>query len=1809
MGGVREGLELAPTSLVDVFDKLAQDSAVLPAVCGHCGDGDASSFSWAELRHASLVVAHRVAAELVELDVESCGDVGLGQLGLVALLACRSPVWLAATLGVLRCGRPFVWMGAGELPSKNRHMEATRNMTILEVLGPRLILVGTGVVDEVVPDWGRAATAPRLLPLADGITAAPVDPSPAMGRIMAENSHRTMCYMLTGGTTGISKCVEVTHNMALHEVRAYPQVAPGLSAKDRVLQHTPVLWAASALGQLDIALTFGATICICSDLEQDTIAAHRVTVLGVAPSSLLALSPQVVPSVRYVFTWGEEMPQVLAERWRKAGIEVLSLLISTEYWLSFVNEGQTSSAGRAIYRAIDGVDFAVLPVDGLRPLQEPDSFGELCLRGAMVTPGYTAGLGEDGAGSMPFIEAADGDGPFFRTRDLVRLVGGGSGSSRASPRRLEFYGRSDQLVKVAGQFVDLTAVERQLEGILGGGPAARHGEGGEENGEQHSDARVAIVASRDAAGAAMPSSAPIAHVFVTPGCVAASPARVTSLLARMRQAVPRGAALHVVNGPLPRDALTGKIDKRALLAGVVGRPPSLPSGPALKKVLQKFPQWWFLTVLAGALDIPSLLQVLLARSAPRWPGSAWALQVAFHMFSMPYLWLLSMHMPRESFRRFINYVPFGRLGLVCLLHHYLRRASSRSAPLGARLASASLAVGTLGGMTQAWRRGRLLPWLLTFWFAVPDCIRFECGWWLTSQGWSWFADQLCSAVLDAPAAGLALCGRMLWAAPQLPARCRELLQMVAALRQPYKLPAALRDEEEEQQKFVDASVAAGSAVEEEEADEEGEEQDVSGMGGDDWDLLPDCQRRSAHLITVQETDSAGRSCAGVPEPSRSDERAFVFQPEWENIWSECVADAADAARTQHSPITLVSTEQPLEAVASVLPGPTPTIESTLVALDNSMPAPSSGMSAPRAPPVVESVWQCCRCEKMLSWGMQWANENGAYFCKPCQKEFDNTWWYAHPRDVVDVSQRMDSDAEKEVRDGAGGSSAGHSASGSTAPRAWATTAEGARLLHLLSPHLGTDAPCASRNLAGIDSLAVLSLCSTLRADTPGLIIRPQDVFECSCVGDLLELVEAQAHRAHASAAQPSSDMRPCAVAAGLTANGSKRERAVWFTVGQYTGTCKWMYGCRGLLDEHSFRSAAARLIARHEGLHAELCDGDVVGTDILRLVKDVASFHTVLWPEVESAAARTPRWARKPLALLVQAVRGAATWSIKGSWPRSSPQLITQSFLDDRVKVVRCRSWAEVEEASNRLRESFRPPFVMALFLLDSPFRATDHWETSGQDSVTAQSTQLATQLRRIGHVIERAPGNAAARLRAAPRNPETRSEPQINTDPWMNPVADPWSAKFSDAEAPAPSQPWPQQQTTQPPHQDDAWANYGKRASAGNFRADPEGQTPPHKFGPPSSYVQFVVSHAYSDGYSGVPLIHDLGTLYTRAEGSKRAHGRGDNATPLTAASVLTPLPHGAAFDTLQSRFFAALEGQPKWKSQDQMSLRAQNFDPLCEPRWQPWCYNHEVLLECGSVSLLRQCSQNYGVPFDVVLLSVVLAAMFRACVAPVVSPGAPATSSQAVSVGSSSSIPAPLQLTLYAPMRDGDLNEAMVGLFSDFRDVTVPCGLPTTVLGFCLDLAAVIRHRRWTVFDPMQNSERILVNILPLDEQVRCAQQFRQTRAHEYRGRRRREPSERKTWKQHGRPMRITLEQEAVDAWWISLDVNSSYYPTTWCRAFVKELRCVLEDLALRPLVPVLFTSGRPNLGALPMGIAHADTDAGACAVARGEDASPLG
>ncbi|CAJ1399815.1 unnamed protein product [Effrenium voratum] len=1284
----------AMSSFADAFDHWAQVMPERPAV------RDARScLTWAELRAASerLAAAIGAAAETSET---------------VGLLAKRSPPWLAATLALLRLGRPFAWMGA-ELPKAKRPAELRRNEEILEVLRPGLVLLGDNLPPEALPDFEALPQPPRLLRIGECLASAPAPPLRPAPLVPPRRAERgaLMCFQLTGGTTGGSKVVEVTHAMALHELAAYPKAFPELSHEDRVLQHTPVLWAASALGQIDVAVSVGATICIAETLDQDALRELQPTVLGVVPSSLESLQPAEAKTVRWIFTWGETLPPALGSRWAERR-RVVELLISTEYWLSLYSAGR-SSEGRSIYKAVPGAEVAVA-TDG-QVQRHVGATGELCLRGPMVTTGYR------GLEGSSFIDAGDG-APYFKTSDLVTLVG-------SDPTCLEFRGRSDMLVKVGGQFVDLLEAEMRLKAALLPPP------------ESTATASAESLAQEVAV---LPGSAggPRAHVFVSASD--GSGAAAARLIQRARGALP-GSALHLLGKALPKDPISNKVDRRSLLGGLVGEMETQDIWPVLRARLQTQLLWLTVMGLPGVVDLS--LRNISRRMR--------VLGLGLHLWLVPYLWLLSLHVPVRQCRYVINYVPFGRVGLLCLWYH-LARGAGRTA----LLARGALAVAAGAGVVLAARLNAVLPWWVAFWLAIPETAQGECDWWLKKEGWKWYGDELVEKALSAPSRSVVWGDNLLQLVLDLPSHLGRLRSLKP---EPYELPEEL------------------------------------------------CARPQADEVKAGTSPGAGLGLASStgtePEPAEA-----ASSPEAAPFAACAKVEVEEAGPEAAAPATSVeATEEAASSPEAAAPAACTEPEVEKV---GSPEAAAPAVSEPKLPEVADNFgafegasepeWSCEECRVPLPWGSDWRQEAELFYCRSCHKGFDDRWWDFHTRDVVELEVAAD-EAEADA-----------SGEGSSECDLRPRTLAGQELLRWLprqQPRL------SEARLSGVDSLAVLTLCRQLRLAVPGLRLRPQDVFQCDTLGELLTLVEGCPLDAADDLPAPSY--------------GPGESRAVWFTPGQVNNTCKWLYGCKGLLDEGCFRRACARLLGRHEGLRAEL---GPVGMEMLRFLRDVPALHAPLWPQLE------PRARKLGLARPLRACKELCAWGLKHSWPRSHPRPVTRQFLEERVLVVRCKSWRDLELAYSRLREEWRSPVAIALFLLE-----------------------------------------------------RGREEKSMST--WERP---------------------------------EDWRG-------------------------PTSFLQFIVSHAWSDGFCGVPLVQDFSALYVQEEA---AAGKGSG---VCQASLL-PLPNGAAFQALESRLFAALDCQPGWSHPDQMSLRSAIFDET--PKWTPWVYNHEVLLEASAVAGLRSCA---GRTFDV--------------------------------------------------------------------------------------------------------------------------------------------------------------------------------------------------------------------------------------------------
>ena len=365
----------------------------------------------------------------------------------VAIFLRQGREWYATCIAAWRLGIPVVAL-SNDLPSGQA--EAERAARVAKELRP-LALISDDSAFEVpslpedclrlsLEDVRKAAALPANLQDSARVSPASV-----------------LCYVFTGGTTRHSKCVAVTHGMALWEIEHYKTALRGMAtSSDRMLQYSSAYWGAAIFGQADLALAFGACNVIIRANVPEEIAAicadYSVSVLGIVPSQLRGAWPggprTRAKSLRVLIAWAEKIPPKLAKEWLEH-LPVVELLIASEYWLCLGSDCRTwtdpvDGTERHILQPLPDLDFKLLKEDGTEAQEQ--ECGELFLTGPTVFAGYVDGAGRIGCTFFKYLDSKR----YYGTRDRLKRVPGGG---------LAYVGRTDSLTKSGGAWQDLSAVE------------------------------------------------------------------------------------------------------------------------------------------------------------------------------------------------------------------------------------------------------------------------------------------------------------------------------------------------------------------------------------------------------------------------------------------------------------------------------------------------------------------------------------------------------------------------------------------------------------------------------------------------------------------------------------------------------------------------------------------------------------------------------------------------------------------------------------------------------------------------------------------------------------------------------------------------------------------------------------------------------------------------------------------------------------------------------------------------------------------------------------------------------------------------------------------------------------------------------------------------------------------------------------------------------------------------------------------------------------------------------------------------------
>jgi iturin family lipopeptide synthetase A len=430
---------------------------------------------------------------------------GAGPEERIVLFVERTLSTIVGLLGILKAGAAYV-------PVDPAYPQA-RVAFILEDAGACMVLTESTLVPRLPaqaprslcldrPEWGSRGTQLRH----------PNSPTP-------EN----LAYVIyTSGSTGRPKGVGIEHRSIVNYVL-------GISQRlrfDPGMHHALVSTIAADLGNTVIfpALATGGCLHVISQeraesqaLLSEYFTRHRIDVLKIAPSHLAALQdgkdPELVLPRRRLILGGEPSPlERIAElRAMAPACEIYNHYGPTETTvgvLTYRVDGRlpsTRTGTLPLGTALPNCNVHVLNTDG-RPCS-PGEQGELFIGGAGVARGY---LNRPELTAERFVADPFDSSPgarLYRSGDLGRRLPDGS---------IEFCGRIDNQVKLAGHRVELGEIEqvlREHDGVRDAIVLAQE----ERSGERQLVAYVVAKRAHQplwshAAVHVLPDGAPVAHL-------------------------------------------------------------------------------------------------------------------------------------------------------------------------------------------------------------------------------------------------------------------------------------------------------------------------------------------------------------------------------------------------------------------------------------------------------------------------------------------------------------------------------------------------------------------------------------------------------------------------------------------------------------------------------------------------------------------------------------------------------------------------------------------------------------------------------------------------------------------------------------------------------------------------------------------------------------------------------------------------------------------------------------------------------------------------------------------------------------------------------------------------------------------------------------------------------------------------------------------------------------------------------------------------------------------------------------------------
>jgi amino acid adenylation domain-containing protein len=396
-------------------------------------DGEAS-YTFEQLERG----AQRVASVLQEAGVRHGDKVAV----LTSKRACI-PLFAAS-----------IWkLGAVYVPIDSQNPPA-RTEKLLQQLQPAAVLGNSADLEKIAHPSVRLSFS-SLLDLA-------ADPSASAWSNYPEVKEDEPAYIIfTSGSTGTPKGVMISHGSLLDYFYNHNQVLR-FTSESRVLSFAPFHFDVSIEDTI-LPLSLGAFVyqyrgMTISALVRRVLTRYKIThiiavstVLTVITSDSNPLTSQVLPDLKMIMTGAEVCDPKIINTWKRnfpdgRVINAYGPTEATIVCLTHTIEKPDDQRTRSypIGRPLDGVLMKIIGEQ--KEITQAGEEGELWIGGSQVMIGY---LG-DAEATARAVQVRDGV-RYYRTGDVCRLDENGN---------VEFVGRQDDEVKLAGRRINLREVSQ-----------------------------------------------------------------------------------------------------------------------------------------------------------------------------------------------------------------------------------------------------------------------------------------------------------------------------------------------------------------------------------------------------------------------------------------------------------------------------------------------------------------------------------------------------------------------------------------------------------------------------------------------------------------------------------------------------------------------------------------------------------------------------------------------------------------------------------------------------------------------------------------------------------------------------------------------------------------------------------------------------------------------------------------------------------------------------------------------------------------------------------------------------------------------------------------------------------------------------------------------------------------------------------------------------------------------------------------------------------------------------------------------------